>query len=194
MATSGQMAKTLSEVLQKPFGTVQFYGQSLRDAGLMKVGSRGAAAGDIGEADVINWLLAVMCAETAQSAPDAVKAARRAVLVERKAEGPIEDDADLCFPRAESVGELIHALFEDELNHRLGPVGITLEFRLNIPEIELHAVTADPVEGWKWRLSMSFGPKRSKREEELYSGRYTRIGKSHLQAIGQALRTSKVDA
>lgn len=56
MATSGDLAKALSELLKEPFSTVDLYGRHLRAAGLLSVKGHGRGAADMTARDAAVWL------------------------------------------------------------------------------------------------------------------------------------------
>ncbi|MCK1402339.1 hypothetical protein IVB45_20790 [Bradyrhizobium sp. 4] len=59
MATSGDLAKALSELLKEPFSTVDLYGRHLRAAGLLNVKGQGRGAAEMTARDAAAWLTAL---------------------------------------------------------------------------------------------------------------------------------------
>lgn len=59
MATSGDLAKALSELLNEPFSTVDLYGRHLRSAGLLSVKGHGRGAADMTARDAAVWLVSL---------------------------------------------------------------------------------------------------------------------------------------
>jgi hypothetical protein len=59
MATSGDLAKALSELLKEPFSTVDLYGRHLRAAGLLNVKGHGRGAADMTARDAAVWLVSL---------------------------------------------------------------------------------------------------------------------------------------
>jgi hypothetical protein len=80
MATSGEIAEILSQELGMTMGAVQYYAQTMRNAGLLSKGGRGLAAAHLTVVDVSNWLLALCVSETAATASEEVRLTREATL------------------------------------------------------------------------------------------------------------------
>lgn len=59
MATSGDLAKALSELLNEPFSTVDLYGRHLRAAGLLNIKGHGRGAAEMTARDAATWLIAL---------------------------------------------------------------------------------------------------------------------------------------
>ncbi|WP_314960947.1 hypothetical protein [Bradyrhizobium cosmicum] len=59
MATSGDLAKALSELLKEPFSTVDLYGRHLRAAGLLSVKGQGRGAAEMTARDAAVWLVSL---------------------------------------------------------------------------------------------------------------------------------------
>ncbi|WP_375762612.1 hypothetical protein ACE10W_16640 [Bradyrhizobium sp. B025] len=59
MATSGDLAKALSELLNEPFSTVDLYGRHLRAAGLLHIKGHGRGAAEMTARDAAVWLIAL---------------------------------------------------------------------------------------------------------------------------------------
>src|SRR4051812_48990690 len=59
MATSGDLAKALSELLKEPFSTVDLYGRHLRAAGLLNIKGQGRGAAEMTARDAAAWLTAL---------------------------------------------------------------------------------------------------------------------------------------
>ena len=59
MATSGDLAKALSELLKEPFSTVDLYGRHLRAAGLLNIKGHGRGAAEMTARDAAVWLISL---------------------------------------------------------------------------------------------------------------------------------------
>lgn len=59
MATSGDLAKALSDLLKEPFSTVDLYGRHLRAAGLLNIKGYGRGAAEMTARDAAAWLIAL---------------------------------------------------------------------------------------------------------------------------------------
>lgn len=59
MATSGDLAKALSDLLDEPFSTVDLYGRHLRAAGLLNIKGYGRGAAEMTARDAAAWLIAL---------------------------------------------------------------------------------------------------------------------------------------
>ncbi|TCU75114.1 hypothetical protein EDE08_103331 [Bradyrhizobium sp. R2.2-H] len=59
MATSGDLAKALSKLLNEPFSTVDLYGRHLRAAGLLNIKGYGRGAAEMTARDAAAWLIAL---------------------------------------------------------------------------------------------------------------------------------------
>lgn len=156
MATSGELAHALSTTLGIKLGTVNFYGQHLRDAGLLSTSGRGPSAATMTETDAINWLIAMCCAETAKSAPGIVEITRDTPLYD-KSVSVGDPDADLSFLSAGNVAHLLSALLEDVRAHRLNSALITLDFYGGGGHVKLLVAGFDGnTSGVVWRVEMEF--------------------------------------
>lgn len=162
MATSGELADTLSKSLGFALGTVNFYGQHLRDAKLLSTGGRGTSAASMNAADAINWLVAMCSAETAKSAPGVVDVTISTPLYEQRwIKGGAGDTSnphgELSFLHAENVRTLMLNLLEDERAGKLGPVLITLDFYGGGGHVVLNAAGVDGAQGGiLWAVEMEF--------------------------------------
>lgn len=205
MATPGQLADTLSETLGIRAGTIHFYGQYLRDAGLLSKGGRGRSAISVSRGDAINWLVAMCSAETAKSAPGVVELTvstpRHSVTWTKGSEADTPNPHGRPrFLGAGSVGELLDCLLDDERAGRLDPILLTLDFYVGGGRVELNAAGFDGVEpGIVWSAEMSFihsfeslsraGRRRDHDETPITAKRHAlnRIGKGVLEDINGAL-------
>lgn len=138
MATSGELAETLAHTLGIKLGTVNFYGQQLRDGGLLSTGGRGPSAARMSLDDAVNWLLALCCAETARSAA-AVVALTKATPILRRKDRRGSPDTRLHLLKANTVEELIRAILDDERSGRLNATLITVWFRVGGGEVKVIA-------------------------------------------------------
>jgi len=161
MATSGELAHTLSKSLGFKLGTVNYYGQHLRDAGLLAKHGRGTSAATMTEEDAINWLVAMCAAETAKSAPGVVGVT---LTTPRSSERWFKGSADdvttpegrPTFLDAKNVRELLMSMLADEKAGRLDPVHILLDFYAGGGEVELKAFGVDEDWGFAWAVDLRF--------------------------------------
>jgi hypothetical protein len=118
MATSGEIAEILSQELGMTMGAVQYYAQTMRDAGLLSKGGRGLAAAHLTVVDVSNWLFALCVSETAATAPEEVKLTREAAL-DTVASVLMKDvSRGLKVANAKTAGEAIESLIWDMIDGR----------------------------------------------------------------------------
>jgi hypothetical protein len=118
MATSGEIAEILSQELGMTMGAVQFYAQTMRNAGLLSKGGRGLAAVHLSVRDVSNWLLALCVSETAATAPTEVKLAREATFDEVTSAVLKDVSRGLKVADAKTAGEAIEFLIWDMIDGR----------------------------------------------------------------------------
>jgi hypothetical protein len=118
MATSGEIAEILSEELGVAKGAVQYYAQTMRDAGMLSKGGRGLAAAHMYIGDVSNWLLALCVSETAASAPEEVRLTRAAPLDEKTSKLSADVTRGLHVGTAKTAGEAIELLIDDMIEGR----------------------------------------------------------------------------
>jgi len=158
MATSGELAEVLSASLGFKLGTVNYYGQELRDAGLLSTGGRGPSAVTMTHDDAANWLLAMCCAETAKSAAAIVKLTRDTPLYGTPThKGDHEPSDELTFPKARSVKDLLTALMRDAKAGSLDDVLIMLDFYIGGGRVDFIASGfSGSTTGIDWRVSMEF--------------------------------------
>jgi hypothetical protein len=118
MATSGEIAEILTEELGMTLGAVQYYAQTMRNAGLITKSGRGPAAAHLTVVDVSNWLLALCVSETAARAPEEVKLTREAPL--DKVTSTLSKDVTrgLKVATAVTAGEAIESLIWDMIDGR----------------------------------------------------------------------------
>lgn len=60
MATSGDLAKALSDLLEEPFSTVDLYGRHLRTAGLLTMKGHGRGAANMTARDAAAWVTSLV--------------------------------------------------------------------------------------------------------------------------------------
>jgi hypothetical protein len=118
MATSGEIAEILSEELGMTKGAVQYYAQTLRDAGMLSKGGRGLAAAHMSIEDVTNWLLALCVSDTAATAPEEVRLTRESPLDEMTSTLSNEVIRGLHVGNAKTAGEAIELLIDDMIEGR----------------------------------------------------------------------------
>ncbi len=157
MATTGVLAELLAEKLNMKTGTVNFYGQALRDAGLLTKGGRGLSAAQMTIVDAVHWLVALVCSPTADAVAGTVYAICDLKLRDADIEQARRHDRSLQFLHADSVGALLVSLFEDQKAGRLEPVAIDLEFLNRGEAVILEASRMHEKRGAKWSCRMVFG-------------------------------------
>jgi hypothetical protein len=118
MATSGEIAEILSQELGMTMGAVQYYAQTMRDAGLLSKGGRGLAAAHLTVVDVSNWLFALCAAETAATAPEEVKLTREAAFDSIMSVVLKDVSRGLKVADAKTAGEAIELLIWDMIDGR----------------------------------------------------------------------------
>jgi hypothetical protein len=118
MATSGEIAEILSQELGMTMGAVQYYAQTMRDAGLLSKGGRGLAAAHLTVVDVSNWLLALCVSETAASAPTEVNLTREAAFDPTTSAVLNDVSRGLKVADAATAGEAIEFLIRDMIDGR----------------------------------------------------------------------------
>jgi hypothetical protein len=118
MATSGEIAEILSRELGMTMGAVQYYAQTMRDAGLLSKGGRGLAAAQLTVVDVSNWLFALCVSETAAMAPEEVKLTREAALDTVSSVLMKDVSRGLKVADAKTAGEAIEFLIWDMIAGR----------------------------------------------------------------------------
>jgi hypothetical protein len=118
MATSGEIAEILSQELGMTMGAVQYYAQTLRDAGLLSKGGRGLAAAHLTVVDVSNWLFALCVSGTAATAPEEVKLTREAALDTVTSVLMKDVSRGLNVADAKTAGEAIEFLIWDIIDGR----------------------------------------------------------------------------
>jgi hypothetical protein len=118
MATSGEIAEILSQELGMKMGAVQYYAQTMRNAGLLSKSGRGPAAAHLTVVDVSNWLLALCVSETAARAPAEVKLTREAPLDNVTSTLLKDVSRGLKVANAVTAGEAIESLIWDMIDGR----------------------------------------------------------------------------
>jgi hypothetical protein len=118
MATSGEIAEILSQELGMTMGAVQYYAQTMRDAGLLTKGGRGLAAAHLTVVDVSNWLLALCVSETAATAPTEVNLTREAAFDPMTSAVLKDVFRGLKVANAKTAGEAIEFLIWDMIDGR----------------------------------------------------------------------------
>jgi hypothetical protein len=118
MATSGEIAEILSEELGMTMGAVQYYAQTMRNAGLLSKGGRGPAAAHLTVVDVSNWLLALCVSETAATAPAEVNLTREAAFNPIISAVLKDVSRGLKVADAKTAGEAIELLIWDMIEGR----------------------------------------------------------------------------
>ena len=118
MATSGEIAEILSQELGMTMGAVQYYAQTLRNAGLLSKGGRGLAAAHLTVVDVSNWLLALCVSETAATAPTEVNLTREAAFDPMTSAVLKDVSRGLKVANAKTAGEAIESLIWDMIDGR----------------------------------------------------------------------------
>jgi hypothetical protein len=118
MATSGEIAEILSQELGMTMGAVQYYAQTLRNAGLLSKGGRGLAAAHLTVVDVSNWLLALCVSETAATAPTEVNLTREAAFDPMTSAVLKDVSRGLKVANAKAAGEAIESLIWDMIDGR----------------------------------------------------------------------------
>jgi hypothetical protein len=118
MATSGEIAEILSEELGMTMGAVQYYAQTMRNAGLLSKGGRGPAAAHLTVVDVSNWLLALCVSETAATAPAEVNLTREAAFDPMTSAVLKDVSRGLKVADAKTAGEAIEFLIWDMIDRR----------------------------------------------------------------------------
>ncbi|GAA0030213.1 hypothetical protein [Bradyrhizobium ottawaense] len=122
MATSGDLAKALSELLNEPFSTVDLYGRHLRAAGLLNIKGHGRGAAEMTARDAAVWLISL--AIDHERGGDFAKEVKR-VLALPPIDALIEPDYfadDLSCKSAKTAGEGLASLFHDTLVPRIREV------------------------------------------------------------------------
>lgn len=122
MATSGDLAKALSELLKEPFSTVDLYGRHLRAAGLLNVKGHGRGAAEMTARDAAVWLISL--AIDHERGGDFAKEVKR-VLALPLLDAIIVPDYfadDLRCKTAKTAGEALASLFHDTLVSRIREV------------------------------------------------------------------------
>jgi hypothetical protein len=118
MATSGEIAEILSQELGMTMGAVQYYAQTMRNAGLLSKGGRGLAAAHLTVMDVSNWLLALCVSETAATAPEEVNLTREAAFDPITSATSKDVTRGLKVADAVTAGEAIEFLIWDMIDGR----------------------------------------------------------------------------
>jgi hypothetical protein len=118
MATSGEIAEIFSQELGMTMGAVQYYAQTMRDAGLLSKGGRGLAAAHLTVIDVSNWLFALCVSETAATAPEEVKLTRGAAFDPITSIVLKDVSRGLKVADAKTAGEAIEFLISDMIDGR----------------------------------------------------------------------------
>jgi hypothetical protein len=118
MATSGEIAEILSQELGMTMGAVQYYAQTMRNAGLLSKGGRGPAAAHLTVVDVSNWLLALCVSETAATAPAEVNLTREAAFDPITSAVLKNVSRGLKVADATTAGEAIELLIWDMIDGR----------------------------------------------------------------------------
>ena len=122
MATSGDLAKALSELLKEPFPTTDLYGRHLRSAGLLAIKGHGRGAAEMTARDAAAWLTA-LCIDHKRGG-DFAKEVKR-VLALPLLDAIIVPDHfadDLRCKTAKTAGEALASLFHDTLISRIREV------------------------------------------------------------------------
>ncbi|MCK1322935.1 hypothetical protein IVB08_06465 [Bradyrhizobium sp. 173] len=122
MATSGDLAKALSDLLKEPFSTVDLYGRHLRAAGLLSIKGQGRGAAEMTARDAAAWMVAL--AIDHERGGDFAREVRR-VLALPLFEAIIVPDYfgdDLRCKTARTAGEALASLFHDTLVPRIREV------------------------------------------------------------------------
>ena len=118
MATSGEIAEILSQEMGMKMGAVQYYAQTMRNAGLLSKGGRGPAAAHLTVVDVSNWLLALCVSETAATAPAEVNLTREAAFDPMTSAVLKDVTRGLKLATAVTAGEAIESLIWDMIDGR----------------------------------------------------------------------------
>ncbi|MCK1629669.1 hypothetical protein [Bradyrhizobium sp. 162] len=122
MATSGDLAEGLSELLKEPFSTVDLYGRHLRAAGLLNIKGQGRGAAKMTARDAAAWLTSL--AIDHERGGDFGREVKR-VLALPLADSIIAPDYfadDLSCKGAKTAGEGLARLFHDTLVSRIQEV------------------------------------------------------------------------
>ncbi|MBR0735772.1 hypothetical protein JQ581_02435 [Bradyrhizobium liaoningense] len=122
MATSGDLAKALSELLNEPFSTVDLYGRHLRAAGLLNIKGYGRGAAAMTARDAAVWLIAL--AIDHERGGDFAKEVKRVLALPLLDAIIVPDDFadDLHCKSAKTAGEGLASLFHDTLVPRIREV------------------------------------------------------------------------
>ncbi|TFV34702.1 hypothetical protein E4K66_30360 [Bradyrhizobium frederickii] len=119
MATSGDLAKALSELLKEPFSTVDLYGRHLRAAGMLSVKGHGRGAAEMTARDAATWLISLVI-DHPRGGDFAAETAR--VLRLPLFEATIYPEHflwDLKVKDAKNAGQAIEFLMHDCLHERI---------------------------------------------------------------------------
>jgi hypothetical protein len=141
MATSGEIAEILSQELGMTMGAVQYYAQTMRNAGLLSKSGRGLAAAHLSVIDVSNWLLALCVSETAATAPTEVKLTREAAFDEVTSSVSKDVSRGLNVANAKTAGEAIELLLWDMIDGRFS-------------QWQTHAGVSPPHPSESWHLGL----------------------------------------
>lgn len=122
MATSGDLAKALSELLNEPFSTVDLYGRHLRAAGLLNIKGHGRGAAAMSARDAAIWLTA-LCIDHERGG-DFTKEVKRVLALPLLEAIIVPNDFadDLRCKGSKTAGDALASLFEDALVPRIREV------------------------------------------------------------------------
>jgi hypothetical protein len=128
-------------MLGMTMGAVQYYAQTLRNAGLLSKSGRGLAAAHFTVVDVSNWLLALCVSETAATAPTEVNLTREAAFDPMTSAVLKDVSRGLKVADAKTAGEAIEFLIWDMIDLRFR------HWQEQIP-------TAPPTSSESWHLGI----------------------------------------
>jgi hypothetical protein len=174
MARSGEIAEILSQELGMTMGAVQYYAQTMRNAGLLSKSGRGLAAAHLTVVDVSNWLLALCVSETAATAPAEVNLTREAPLDAITSVVMKDVSRGLKVANAKTAGEAIEVLIWDMIDGRFH------QWQERTP-------TALPTSSESWRLGIL---RPTLVVEFVVSGQAVSLHLSKPTATGKARRSS----
>jgi hypothetical protein len=174
MATSGEIAEILSQDLGITMGAVQYYAQTMRNAGLLSKGGRGLAAAHLTVVDVSNWLLALCVSETAATAPTEVNLTREAAFDAATSIVSKDVTRGLKVANAKTAGEAIELLIWDMIDGRFH-------------QWQEQMLTAPPTSSESWHLGIL---RPTAVAEFVVSGQEVSLHLSKPTATGKVRRSS----
>lgn len=119
MATSGDLAKALSDLLNEPFSTVDLYGRHLRAAGLLSIKGHGRGAAEMTARDAAAWLTS-LCIEHERGGDFAREVKRVLDLpMHEYLLNPKDYADDLTHPSAKTAGNGLALFIGDMLTPRI---------------------------------------------------------------------------